>query len=155
MGGLTLEKLATHTWDGIWRRADCLRKCTNIKKLQKIPKSKIYKIIKTNSKYELCNIYIYYKIKFIHFLRFFEKIKCFQTFRKYFGIVGLFCTINRYFEYRIRILCIFLYMGTWCKDIFRHFPTPKIELFRPPPKSNFFSEVWSIFASRIFGPKWS
>ena len=32
--------------------------------------------------------------------------------RKYFGVFGVFYIINRYFEYRIRILCIFLYMGT-------------------------------------------
>ena len=35
-----------------------------------------------------------------------------------FGIVGVFCIINRYFEYRIRILCIFLYMGTYFKFVF-------------------------------------
>ena len=40
----------------------------------------------------------------------------------YFGIVGLFFIINRYFEYRIRIRCIELYMGTWFKHVFRHFP---------------------------------
>ena len=32
--------------------------------------------------------------------------------RKCFGIDGVFCAINRYFEYRIRILYISLYMGT-------------------------------------------
>ena len=41
--------------------------------------------------------------------------------RKCFGIVGVLYTINRYFEYRIRILCIGLYMGTWVKCIFEHF----------------------------------
>ena len=63
-----------------------------------------------------------------------KNIKGFEFFRKfrmYFGIVGLFCTINRYFAYRIRILCIFLYMGTYFKDMFRHFSTPKIEIVRP------------------------
>ena len=31
------------------------------------------------------------------------------------------CTINCYFEYRNRILCVFLYVGTYFKDMFRHF----------------------------------
>ena len=35
----------------------------------------------------------------------------------YFSICCVFCTINCYFEYRIRILCIFLYMGTYFKCI--------------------------------------
>ena len=71
--------------------------------------------------------------------------------RMYFGIVGLFCIINCYFEYRIRILCIFPYMGTYFKDIVRHFSTPKIK-FPTPPKPSIFPEVWTIFVSRIFGP---
>ena len=61
--------------------------------------------------------------------------------RKRFGIVGLFCTINRCFEYRIRILCIFLYMGTWCKDNFRHFSSPKIEFVRLPQIEFFLRSV--------------
>ena len=32
-----------------------------------------------------------------------------------------FCKRNCYFEYRIRILCIELYMVTYLKNIFRHF----------------------------------
>ena len=43
-----------------------------------------------------------------------------STNRIYFGIFCLFCTINCYFEYRIQILCIFLYMGTCFKDMFQH-----------------------------------
>ena len=39
----------------------------------------------------------------------------------YFGILGVFCTINWYFEYRIRIRCTFLYMGTYFKDLSEHF----------------------------------
>ena len=51
------------------------------------------------------------------------KLKMFKTFRfvsemfeniwfvlMYVGVLGVFYTINCYFEYRIRILCIFLYM---------------------------------------------
>ena len=38
-----------------------------------------------------------------------------------FGIVGLFCIINCYFEYGIRIRCTLLYMGTLVKCIFEHF----------------------------------
>ena len=74
-------------------------------------------------------IYIYYKIKNLICLKMLDCLHVFPMFRKYFGILGLFCAINRYFEYRIRFLCIFLYMGTWCKDIFLHFSTPKIEFF--------------------------
>ena len=77
------------------------------------------------------------------------------NFRKYFGMFGLFCTINRYFGYRIRILCIFLYMGIWCKDIFRHYPTPKINFFDPPNRT--FSQKCEQFSYRGFlvlnGPK--
>ena len=46
--------------------------------------------------------YTYNKTKYIFwYFRNFEKEK-----RMYFGIWALFCTINRYFEYRIRTLCI-------------------------------------------------
>ena len=62
----------------------------------------------------------------------FKKHVVFQTFpktRKYFGMFGLFCKINCYFEYRIRILCIFLYMGTyfkWISDISPSSPCPVV-----------------------------
>ena len=36
---------------------------------------------------------------------------------------GLFCNTNFYFAYRIWILCIFLYMGTYFKCIFDIFPS--------------------------------
>ena len=39
----------------------------------------------------------------------------------FFGVVGVFCTINHYFEFGIRILCIFLYIGSYFKDIFELF----------------------------------
>ena len=41
----------------------------------------------------------------------------FSKFRKYFGVFRLFCIINCCFEYRIRIRRIWLYMGTWFKNI--------------------------------------
>ena len=41
-----------------------------------------------------------------------------MVFRMYFGIAGVSCTIICYFESRIRILCIFLYMGTYFNNIF-------------------------------------
>ena len=55
-------------------------------------------------------IYRYNKIKnrFIEFYIFHQNTQ----FGKYFGVFGVFCTINRYFAYRIRILFIFLYMQT-------------------------------------------
>ena len=80
-------------------------------------------------------------MQFIHITE--SKYLFFQTFtkyRKYFGVVGLLSIINCYFEYRIPILCILLYMGPWVKYIFEHFPTPKIEINRPP-KSTVFPEV--------------
>ena len=80
----------------------------------------------------------------------------FQNSESILAFFGPFCIINRYFEYRIRILCIFLYMGTWCKDIFRHFSTPKIEFVSTPPNQNF-SEKCEQFSYGGFlvlnGPK--
>ena len=43
------------------------------------------------------------------------------SFKIYLGIPGVSFTINCYFEYRIRILCLLLYMGTYLTDTFRHF----------------------------------
>ena len=48
-----------------------------------------------------------------------QKLECFEEIgvlekfekvRKYFGMLGVFCTIECYFEYVYRILCIFLYI---------------------------------------------
>ena len=36
----------------------------------------------------------------------FEQFKKHIIFEMYFGVFGVFCTINCYFEYRNRILCI-------------------------------------------------
>ena len=47
----------------------------------------------------------------------FDFLDVFELLQMYFDIFGVFCTINRYFEYRIWIQCIFLYMGTYFKDI--------------------------------------
>ena len=47
--------------------------------------------------------YTKYTITFFIVLEYFRKN---TELRKYFGIFGVFNTINRYFEYRIRILCI-------------------------------------------------
>ena len=55
-------------------------------------------------------------------MKFFEQFPNKSINEKYFGIFGIPCKTNCYFEYRIRILCIFLYMGTYFKlifDIFR------------------------------------
>ena len=38
---------------------------------------------------------------------------CFRICRIYFGMFGIFCTINWYFEYDIRILCLFLFIWSW------------------------------------------
>ena len=47
----------------------------------------------------------------------------FSTFRKCSGIFDIFCIVNSYFEYRIRIRCIRLYIGAWFKNMFRVFST--------------------------------
>ena len=72
-------------------------------------------------------IYIYITKK-----QMFRNVPCSCTSLKVFWHVFFLCIINRYFEYRIRILCIFLYMGTYFEDFFRQLSTPKIELFDPP-----------------------
>ena len=46
------------------------------------------------------------------FYLFLNLLKYWMFFRMYFGIVGVFGTINSYFEFGIRIRCIYLYMGT-------------------------------------------
>ena len=71
----------------------------------------------------------------------------------YFGIVGVFCIISCYFEYRTRILCIWLYMETWFKCIFEHF-------FKTFPNKSQKCEQFSygpfvLRCSGIWGPKWS
>ena len=38
--------------------------------------------------------------------------------RKCFSVFGVFCTINWYFEYDIRIMCLFLYIWSWTNVIF-------------------------------------
>ena len=45
--------------------------------------------------------------------------------RKCFSMFGVFCIINLYCEYRVRILCIFLYTGTYFKDIVQPFRPQK------------------------------
>ena len=88
----------------------------------------LYKMIRItkftkNTKVELWSLYMLFFLEFLMF----SNISLNPNFRMYVGMIGLFCTINCYFEYSIRILCICLYMGTYFKDI-----------FRPPKKSNLF-----------------
>ena len=73
------------------------------------------------------------------------------NFKECFGIFGLFCPINCYFEYRFRILCTFLYMGTYFEKNKMQFfdlqnlnlSTPKIEHF-PRSVNNFsIEDFWS------------
>ena len=96
-------------------------------------------------------IYTYCKIKtwifwtfrflFLSFLQNFEK----WNVRIYFGILGVICNKNWYFEYDIRILCILMYIGTYFKQNVGHFLT-------------FFGflipEVWTIFVRTIFWYFW-
>ena len=64
-----------------------------------------------------------------------------------FRLFWCFCKGNCNFEYRIRILCIKLYMGTWVIDIFRLQKIEKID----PPKSKQIPEVWTILVRNIWG----
>ena len=62
-----------------------------------------YKFYKTTfTKYDLWNLYKLQNEE----LFVFEVFQLFPIFRMYFRILGVFCTINCYFEYRIRVLCI-------------------------------------------------
>ena len=85
-----------------------------------------------NTKNELRELYILQNKKCKCCLKVFDLFQRFPITRMYFGIVGLFCKTNCKFEYRIWILCIFLCMGTYFKDIVRHLSTPQIEIVRPP-----------------------
>ena len=62
--------------------------------------------------------YTYNKITifvcFINFVRTFR----FSIVQIYFGIVGVFCVMNRYFKCVYRIRCIFLYIGRDFEGIF-------------------------------------
>ena len=79
------------------------------------------------TKYELCNLYKIQNKKSDlskHILRsktFVFLSRIFWFLWNTFDIFGVFCIINCYLEYRIRILCIFLYIGAYFKDRFRHF----------------------------------
>ena len=61
--------------------------------------------IQKNTKYELWNLYIIQNKYFFVMFPIFSEMS-FSKIRKYFDIVGVFCIINRYFKYRIRILYI-------------------------------------------------
>ena len=82
-------------------------------------------------------------------LKHFENIDLSKVFLSFLVYFIIYC----FFEYWIRILCIFLYMGTYSNDLFQHVSTNK---------SKRFPEVWTIFARNILGnmlgivgPKWS
>ena len=62
----------------------------------------------------------------------------FQHFERVLALMVIFI-INRYFAYRIRILCIWLYMGTWFKSSFCDFRD----------FSKHVPEVWIIFVLRF------
>ena len=65
--------------------------------------------------YNKINICYYYLSVFRCVLKLFETV---GFFKMNLGVVGVFCTISCYFEYDYRILCIFLYIGTYLKDMF-------------------------------------
>ena len=46
---------------------------------------------------------------------------CGDCLEMYFGVIGVFYTINCNFKFGIRVRCILLYIGRYFKDIFRHF----------------------------------
>ena len=61
----------------------------------------------------------------------------FRRVRKHFGSFYVFCTINCYFGCVSQILCIFLCIGSYFKDIFEHF-------------SKNVTEVWTILVQTIY-----
>ena len=65
------------------------------------------------------------------------------------GMFGVICKINCYFEYRIRSLCIFLYIGTYFKWSFKYVARPFV---RKCPRS---VNTFRIICGGTFGPKWS
>ena len=87
-------------------------------------------------------IYTYYKIKTCFGGEGIESFEHFLKFRKYFGILGVFCIIDLYFEYRIWILCIWLYMEAWFKNMF----WDVLRIFR---RYKNVPEVWTIFVRTI------
>ena len=67
------------------------------------------------------------------------------TVRNYFDTFGVFCNINCYFQYGIRILCLFLYIGRYFKGIFDIF-----EIFWKMTRSvNNFSTK-NIFSKNVY-----
>ena len=69
-------------------------------------------------KYELCRLDIY---KYIYIYIYIKKtviVRMFWIFEMYFGVVGVFCTINCHFKFGIRIRCLFLYIVTYFTDVF-------------------------------------
>ena len=61
------------------------------------------------TKYELCNLYVLQNenLKCLKFFVFYLYVPIFESILAF---LVYFVQLNRYFEYRIRILCIFLYM---------------------------------------------
>ena len=122
--------------------------CIHLKYILQISKkNKITKNPK-NTTYYFCNLY---KIQNKHL----TVSEIFRLFSKQFKKTNVFwhfcvfCIINWYFEYRIRILWVFLYMGTYFKDICRH---PK-SICRPPNRC--FLQKCEQFSYRgFFGPKY-
>ena len=76
-------------------------KSTKIQNLQNLQKLQNLNYgIYINNKIQVC----FFFLRFVDFVL--ENCPKCSQFRKCFGIVGVFCIVNRYFEYRIRIRCI-------------------------------------------------
>ena len=79
-----------------------------------------------------------------------EFLICFRNCRMYFGIFGVFCTINCYFAYVYRILCIFC--------IYDHILKMFFEVVVQKCRRSVISFRTIFFCLRCFGiwgPKWS
>ena len=63
----------------------------------------------------LCFLFVFRCVRFV-----FEHFRNIWIVRKYFGVVGVFGATNCYFEYRVQILCVWLYTGTWFKTNVGH-----------------------------------
>ena len=84
-------------------------------------------------------------------LFFFRFLRSIEFAEIYFSIVRRICITKWYFEYRIRILCIFLYMGTYFEDVF-----DKKDRKCSHKCEQCSYELFVFFVSfGIWGPKWS
>ena len=85
-----------------------------IYKIYKYELWKLYKI--QNNNLQAFHLFLYFQQKSNNGI-----FECIWASSNVFWHSGVFCIMNCYFEYRIRIRCIFLYIGTWLTYFLRCF----------------------------------